>query len=306
MVAANAIHRTLLFLLMFSYAGIVTGHSDSSNESHDHRLHVVFDRSHFSDMNPSDAAAALKIWCQEFADEIDVEMDIDISSYDTMNTLAGFLERQEVDLVIINAKKYLQLDENYLDIIDPVFTTTINDGKSFGFYHLLANTDSGISGWKDCINKDLLLLKSYRCHLLEDWFIDSLRKADVPQQVVRVEEVDSVSKAILPVFFGNADACVVSDEAFQVMKELNPQIGKKLISVQTSPTYLEILLCIWKGYTDDREVLLDSVADMHMNPSGKQVMMLFRIAKLIEFQESFLENSRNLLYPQRANTESNN
>ncbi|MEX0320567.1 MAG: PhnD/SsuA/transferrin family substrate-binding protein [Puniceicoccaceae bacterium] len=269
--------------------------TSSSDDANLQPLNVVFDRLHFSEINHNDAVAALTVLARNFSQSVNADMDVEISSYDTADSLIGILDTENADLVIIHAKKYFQIPKRLRDQLEPIYITRIERAGPMGAYHLLAPESSGISGWADVAGKELLILKSYRCHLTSDWFKQSLEQNGVAEDSVRTETVDAVSNAILPVFFGKADACVVSDEAYVLMKELNPQIGKKLLPVETSPSFAEVIICLNQDFRNDRQLLIDSVQYMHLNPSGEQVMMLFKISQLVPFEERFLDNVQQLL-----------
>lgn len=258
-------------------------------------LNVVFDRSYFSSMNHRDALLAVKLWFEKFSETVDAEMEVEVTSFDNNEALVGLLERDMADVMILSSKGYFEVPANVRSKITPIFSTEIEDSSIQKCYHLLVKQSSDIQEWADLEGKKLLILNNYRCHLTEDWFKHSLKKIDVPWTSVRLEVADSVSETILPVFFGNADACIVGDEGFEMMKELNPQIGKMLKPVETSPKIVEVIICMRNGYTFNRELLIESILDFHNNPSGKQVMMLFQISRIVRFQENSLDPIESIL-----------
>lgn len=274
--------------------------STNSSGSDLEELNVVFARSHFNEMNQSDAVVAIKIWFEKFSKSLDIEMNVNVTSFDSNSTLHGILEAKQADIVILNTKEFLTIPDNLRSTLKPIFSTEIEDAKIQRCYHLLAQQDSDVDDWEDLAGKEVLVLKNYRSHLSLDWLNRSLDDREVPRDSVEVEVVDLIPKAILPVFFGNADACIVGDEAFELMNELNPQIGKRLSPVATSPDFVEVLICLSDSYAGDREHLINNIREFHLDPSGKQVMMLFQISKLIAFEESSLKNNRLLILDNTA------
>ena len=82
--------------------------------------------------------------------------------------------------------------------------------------------------------------------------------------------------AILPVFFGQALACVVTDRALQTHGELNPQIARELIVVARSPGLLPTLLSFGPACYDPlRTLMLRSIATLREKPQGRHVLELF-------------------------------
>ncbi len=112
-----------------------------------------------------------------------------------------------------------------------------------------------------------------------------------------IKEGGLPSHTILSVFFGENDACIVTNIAYKTMVELNPQVSKKLEILQTSPSFIEGLAC----YSDDfmkmkiKDSMLESVVDFDKYPSGKQIYNLLRVKKLLPFKEEYLNSARELL-----------
>jgi ABC-type phosphate/phosphonate transport system substrate-binding protein len=105
------------------------------------------------------------------------------------------------------------------------------------------------------------------------------------------KEVDKPSQAILPVFFRQADACIVTRRAFETSAELNPQISQKLEPLITSPLFVDSVLLFHKIYkSNNKKIFMDTAINIKKYPMAKQVMTLFQIDGFALFSESYLYN----------------
>ena len=114
------------------------------------------------------------------------------------------------------------------------------NGKATIKYLLLRNSDSQNQELVTLKNKNLAVLKTDQLGLL---FLNTqLLKAKLPEAdrfFSSIQGKNKESQAILAVFFGQADACVVSDVGFSTMVELNPQVGRKLQVISESPDFIQ-------------------------------------------------------------------
>jgi hypothetical protein len=103
--------------------------------------------------------------------------------------------------------------------------------------------------------------------------------------------------AVLPVFFGKKDACLVDDAGFQVMNELNLQVGKALQTVTISEPYVDGIVCLrnegWPSAAQKQDVI-DALAELHQEPAGQQILTLFKIGQLVPFEEKQLDTVKRL------------
>lgn len=109
--------------------------------------------------------------------------------------------------------------------------------------------------------------------------------------------VDQVSQAIIPVFWGQVEACIVTRYGFDTMIELNPQVGQMLQVLIISPKYVNALSCINKVIDEEsyREIIEETLRELHTEPEGRQILTLFKAEKFVLFEPSFLEHVENLL-----------
>ena len=103
--------------------------------------------------------------------------------------------------------------------------------------------------------------------------------------------------AVLPVFFGKKPACVVDDGSFDLMKELNPQVGQILQVVAISDTLADVVVCLREEHWSSDKLKADTITalnELHMDPAGKQICTLFKIDRMVPFQDSQLDTIRKL------------
>jgi ABC-type phosphate/phosphonate transport system substrate-binding protein len=104
-----------------------------------------------------------------------------------------------------------------------------------------------------------------------------------------LKEVVTPSQAVMPVFFKRADACILSRRSFDVMAELNPQLRKDLQIIEASAPVATGVICIRKGYDSrQRQWLKDILETLDRDVEGRQLLTLFRMNRLVQFQPEYL------------------
>jgi hypothetical protein len=112
------------------------------------------------------------------------------------------------------------------------------------------------------------------------------------------------SRTLLPVFFGQADACIISENAFTVMSELNPQIKEQLIIQERSPGYVTMLICATTRLEDwARDMVIKETERMHTYPDGQQILTIMQMKRFFDFKPQYLEATERLRQWQRQHGE---
>jgi ABC-type nitrate/sulfonate/bicarbonate transport system substrate-binding protein len=118
-----------------------------------------------------------------------------------------------------------------------------------------------------------------------------------------VRQAEKPAGAVLPVFFRQADACVVAESAFTVLKELNPQIGRRLQVLRRSPGFVRVLMCA-TDMMDSKEakIITDEAAGLDKSPEGQQLLTIIQMKHLFRFEPEYLNATTNLFhrYQRRA------
>jgi len=101
---------------------------------------------------------------------------------------------------------------------------------------------------------------------------------------------------VLPVFFHQADACLLTRAGFQTMNELNPQVGQQLKVLAASAALVPIVFCFRGNYASpDRDKLMDSIDRISETPAGRQTLMLFQSERLVKSPVAALDSACELL-----------
>ena len=84
----------------------------------------------------------------------------------------------------------------------------------------------------------------------------------------QITTASKISQAVLPVFFRQLDACVVTRSGFETMVELNPQVGRQLKVLASSPPVVPVVFCFRASYDSPiRAKVLEEIAQWHNTQS---------------------------------------
>jgi ABC-type phosphate/phosphonate transport system substrate-binding protein len=165
-------------------------------------------------------------------------------------------------------------------------------------YLLLVNVDKEIEKLADLKDKRLAIKKNNNLGMM---FLDvELIKAKMPKSdrfFSVVQEKTKENQVALAVFFGQADACIVSDSSFATMTELNPQMGRKLKVLVSSPDFVDVIGFFSREYPQQhREKAIDGIIKgAKASKRARQVMLLFNTDSMEPITDSRLDSVRTLV-----------
>lgn len=112
-----------------------------------------------------------------------------------------------------------------------------------------------------------------------------------------VETFATSERVILPTFFGKADACLVRLSDYSVAVELNPQIGKQLVPLATSPGFPFVVTAVHRSvHPKITEQLRDKVTStITSTKKGRQAFDLLGVKDLSNLEEGDLDGLEELM-----------
>lgn len=257
-------------------------------------LSVVFSSSLFQSANRNDASAALRVWADTLSRRRGIELQSNIQVVDDAPELRRKLLTGDVSLSVVDVMEYLKLAD--ITDMEPVFYAVRSGGTGQQRYVLLTRADSGITAIGDLRGKNLIVHANTKANLGQLWLDTTLRGGHLDQAIRYFRTVDVVQKgsaAILPVFFGKADAALVDQGTFDTARELNPQLGTKLRVLASSPPLVDTIVCVSRHH-QYRQELLDSLRELHLDAEGRQTLLVFRFTRLMPFDKTSLDEVREL------------
>jgi phosphonate transport system substrate-binding protein len=256
---------------------------------------VGFSSGTFSDVNENDAKAAVKVWARIVAKERNLPVEPEPRILNSAEAMAQALHNKLIDAIALNTDEYWKLREE----LDPrLFIAGLNEGQINEEYVLLVHQDSTIKRIEDLRGRNLASWQNSRMSLALIWLDTVLLQGGSPRvaEFCRVTQINKLSKVVLPVFFRQTDACVVTRRGFKNMSELNPQMSQRLKVLATSPRLVPSGFCFRKDYNDPlRETIIAELGKITSSPAGAQVLTLFQSGALESHPVSCLDSAFELL-----------
>jgi phosphonate transport system substrate-binding protein len=248
------------------------------------------------DVNENDARAAMKVWAENIVNNGVVRADPNVLMFHDFASMSEALHNRAVDGVVASTSDYFAIRQE-VDFNHFVFAVTA--GSIYDQYILLVHQDSGLAKVDDLRGRSLNILRHTRTSLAPIW-LDTLllEKGLKPAQdfCSGITEETKLAQTVLPVFFHKADACLVTLKGFKTMSELNPQLGRQLRVLATSPELVPSGFFFRTGYPQaQQKQCLAEFTRVHTTATGQQILTVFQTERLEECPASVLDSALNLL-----------
>ncbi|MCU0588796.1 MAG: phosphate/phosphite/phosphonate ABC transporter substrate-binding protein [Syntrophobacteraceae bacterium] len=268
----------------------------SPAEGSDTSCRIGFSSSMFAEVNENDVKAATRAWIQVLTNERGIPIAPDISILSGIEDISRALRAREVDAVSLTAEEYWALRQ---DLRSTHVVMGLFDGRFTEEYVLLVHRGSGIEGIGDLRGRNVVYFLNQRMGLASPWIETLLLKAGQgrsSQFFGRTTMLNKLPRVILPVFFRQSDACVVTRRGFQTMTELNPQVGQQLKVIASSPELVPAGFFFRGDFSESvRDRAFAEFEKIHTMPAGQQALTVFQSGELKVESISVLNGAMELL-----------
>jgi hypothetical protein len=260
------------------------------------KINIGFSASFFYEVSRNDAIASIRAWTQALLNKQDISAVPKPILFENIDEIRDGLSKNKLDYVAITTQEYAEVrDLLTCDIV----TISVNSNSIKEEYLLIVPQSAGIKKINDLKGKKLFMVKSARLSLAMIWLDTILiNKGLEPAEAFfgTIESEKNAGKVILPVFFNQADACVVTRTMYNTMMELNPQIAQKLKAIEVSPALVPSLFCFTRNSDKNiREKVLKEISRWHLSTFGKQSLIMFQTEGLETHPISCLDSALNLI-----------
>lgn len=292
---ASTLSCVATLLAFIGFCSSLLGQGQPTTAVRHDRLDVIFSRSLLPTSNRNDALALIRVWTETLGRQPGVVVDLNASVADDVAEIEKRARQGPIGWVLLDPVEYFQLER--LGLLEPAFMGSFGKNDEPEQFLLVTNQGSGVVGVDGLRGKSLAIQSEYRANLGRIWVEVLLQErglGPLDRFFDSVNAVPTPSAATLPVFFGKVGAGVVERNCFEVMKEMNPQIGVKLRVLAESPPLIRGFLCLDRRPAVYHANLVRELRDLDQNPAGKQILTLFRVNRLKPMSRDDLEPTREL------------
>jgi ABC-type phosphate/phosphonate transport system substrate-binding protein len=273
--------RTRLVLAVLALIGLsIPGRGEEPSAPIVSRLGIT--RNQTPGLASRDVAVSIDYWFGQMSGRSGSPHVPSTKIFDDLGQLRAALERGELEVVVVLARDYLALRDDFS--LEPVIVTVGDEGELIRF-SLYTPRQREIRHLEDLRGGRIIFDETEGAMLGRLWLETLLLRAGIdPSGFAAFEDVERTSQAVLPVYFGQADACVTAVSTYRATAGLNPDIDRELESVATSDSVAVGIIC----YTDQmdpayRPIITGALLGMHEDPEGRKILQLFRRDRAIPF-----------------------
>lgn len=253
-------------------------------------------------VNMNDARAAIAMWGNQVIKHAGLQV---VEKQDWVRpsaTVMAGLRAGSLDLVCITVEEFLQAPDS-VDVSELV----VDDRRGQELV-LISRKDSNFNSLASLRGRSLLVLDNADALLAESWLGAELSRAGLPGPVQHFSTVTRLAKpsqVVLPVFFGRADAAIVTREAYNVMAELNPQLGAAIRPLLASPRLINSFLATRRGMPASiRNRIIEGILASKLDPALRQILTLFHVRGYVRCPQSCILPAVQLIESQKKGPKS--
>ena len=236
---------------------------------------LVFSTSMFMEVNENDARAAMKAWIMTVAEDRGLPVDPDpyiARNIDELMSACGSAQTGGCAMIL---PEYARLHRKIAFSHHALSTA---GGEHIEEYLLLTRRDSGLERLDQLQGRRVVVLNNPRMSLALIWLDTLLLEMGLKPATDWFENIalnKNPAQTALPVFFSQADACLMTRSSFETMAELNPQLQEQLHGVAVSPPLVPALF----AYKADASIffltsMIEAMEQFRDNPAGLQILHL--------------------------------
>lgn len=284
----------VMLILLAAIHGVLAQREPETAGSRHARLYTIASDSLFT-MNRNDAIAGLRSWFNRAGKERGFVFDSKVDTIDNVAEIKRRLEEGTVDLLVLDFLDYLRLEDTHLVVPELVGVRRAGAEPRVPFL-LLAAQNSAVSTITDLRGKKLISYSRSRSDTGLAWTEVELARAKLGRAATFFGSIRPVPKAqecVLPLFFGVVDACVVDEVDFEILKEMNPQLGKLRVLARSTPV-IEGLVALPAQATPNRQEVMDILMELDHTVAGRQLLTVFKQVRLKQVSPDDIQATRAL------------
>ncbi len=235
----------------------------------------------------------MSVWTKELLEAVGIEPDPHDVWVMESGEILDAIRAGKLDLFSVTVQEYREV----VPYVDSSLIITDNYGGEELL--LVVREGSGIMKPEDLRGRSLNLWASPTMSLAEPWLTVALWQEGLesPQRLfARMNWSSRLTQVVLPLFFGQADACLVTRRGLDAMIELNPQLSRKVKVLIASPKMHSGFLAFRKDYPGEvKKLIFDRFLGMKWASATDQLMTMFQCSGFTPGNADLLSRANSLL-----------
>ncbi len=240
-------------------------------------IRIGFTPAIFKSRNQNDVIAAMRVWAQTVARDRGVPLDPHMTIFRDLKEAEAAIRGQQVDALTLALPEYAVFSDGLLS--GPFFRDEVN-GSTLVEFVLAAATNGPVRQVGDLRNARVSIHDGEQADVAMAWLEAQVAAAGLGRlasAAASVELNEKASAAVLSVFFGKADACLVRRGVLASVAELNPQVAKRLAIVAASEPIVPTLFAFRADLPEaSKDRFFREVLRIHESVAGQQVLRVFK------------------------------
>jgi len=259
------------------------------------RLRIGFTGSAFQDVTNTDIKAAVSVLIQKVVWKHFGKGESRF--YETLPEMATDLKNRKIEVLATPVEEFMELRKQVP--IEPLLISSADKGTEMEMV-LLVRKDSSFRSFRDLRGRSIVIpMRNPRCLDMYMAWLEIMLMEEGSKGLntffSSVKDTRTAAKAIMPVFFRQADACIVTRQVFELTAELNPQINRELMIISRKGGLSQGIIAVDRRLPEEsKEKLRQAFLTLHQTPEGKQLLMLFKVRKLVPFAPGYMKGTEAL------------
>jgi len=255
------------------------------------RLNIVLSDRLFVVANRSDVAASMKVWSEIAGCAMKVNAQSKVDVLASQSEMRKRILEKNVDVLVLDNVEFLKFLA--AGLVEGVAVVSRNGRPQTASYVLLTAEETG--SLAQLRGKNAIFFPHTESAVPVAWIDILLAK----NHMGRIENffassrvVNRSADCILPLFFAKVDACVTDANSWELAKEMNPQMGKKLKILAQSNPVLDSVTALPKTPNPYRQKIVDGLLTMHTYAAGSQILSVFKSGPMIAYRPEYIDSTR--------------
>jgi ABC-type phosphate/phosphonate transport system substrate-binding protein len=281
-IGCTFLRALFLFAIFFSSSSVTLAAESSIS-------HFVYLQDGIDDSQSAEKQIAIKVWNEWVAQNGD--FNISTHSAATMPDFFKLIKNQKIDYALMDGSNFVRYYNKLKPILSGEAWGVQRSDKAYEEYVLLTRKGGNVTEINELKGTTLSLYPDYgllRMYL--DKLIMNVSHTSLGNFFNIIREVQTESQAILDVFFGYSDVCLVSKHVLDAAVELNPAIRDKVKIIHRSgEKYVPVIYIAFNNVSDIEQSRFNKAMNKLNNTTrGKQLLNLFGIQAIKKINQEKL------------------